>query len=71
MSSIKAAYAIRRIINTNKIWANKVQEIDPLFFKSMSERQFPYAMLFGCSDSRVPFNTLTASYPVIYGDSYY
>jgi carbonic anhydrase len=53
----------RRIIEGNRAWAAKVQADDPAFFSESARRQEPLFLYIGCSDSRVPSNSLTGTKP--------
>lgn len=49
---------INHLIENNKQWADKITKEDPNFFKELSQQQSPEFLWIGCSDSRVPANTL-------------
>lgn len=46
------------LLTENKRWANQTTKNDPNFFKEMSKSQHPDILWIGCSDSRVPPNTI-------------
>lgn len=49
---------IKHLFDNNKQWADTKTKDDPDFFKRLSEQQSPEYLWIGCSDSRVPANTL-------------
>lgn len=49
---------IQHLIDNNKKWAERITKEDPNFFQGLSEQQSPKYLWIGCSDSRVPANTL-------------
>ena len=42
----------------NKIWAERIKEINPDFFRNLSLQQQPQYLWIGCADSRVPANQI-------------
>jgi len=52
-----------KLLDANKQWAKETQEKDPEFFKQLAQGQAPKYLWIGCSDSRVPANTLTGLGP--------
>ena len=48
-----------RLLQGNKAWAKQRQEADPEFFARLASGQQPKTLWIGCSDSRVPANTIT------------
>lgn len=52
-----------KILNDNKEWAAKMVADDPNYFKRLVEIQSPEVLWIGCSDSRVPANTITGTEP--------
>ena len=52
-----------KILQDNKDWAAKKLKTDPQYFKRLVEIQSPEILWIGCSDSRVPADTLTATEP--------
>ena len=53
----------RRIIEGNRAWAARVKASDPDFFSESAQRQEPLFLYIGCSDSRVPANSITGTKP--------
>lgn len=51
-------HVIQRILNNNKVWAQRMVEVDPSFFHSLLGVQRPEYLWIGCSDSRVPANEI-------------
>lgn len=47
----------------NKSWAQQRSEVDPQFFSRLVNQQKPEFLWIGCSDSRVPANTITGTDP--------
>ena len=47
------------LLKENKLWAKRKVKEDPEFFARLSELQTPEFLWIGCSDSRVPANTIT------------
>lgn len=54
---------INHLFGSNKQWADKITHEDPEFFQNLSEQQSPQYLWIGCSDSRVPANTLLGMLP--------
>ncbi|KEG11729.1 carbonic anhydrase [Trypanosoma grayi] len=54
---------IQPLLEYNRQWANKVAELDPGYFKDLSEGQSPQYLWIGCSDSRVPANEVVGLFP--------
>lgn len=54
---------IQHLFDNNKKWADKITQDNPEFFKDLSEQQSPKYLWIGCSDSRVPANTLLGMKP--------
>ncbi len=50
-----------RLLDSNRRWAHDVVERDPDYFASRLGGQAPHFLFIGCSDSRVPANTLTGA----------
>ncbi|KAI8355598.1 carbonic anhydrase [Choanephora cucurbitarum] len=46
------------ILESNRKWAKAVREQDPNFFSNIANKQTPKILWIGCSDSRVPANTV-------------
>lgn len=51
------------LLLNNKSWAQERTNADPGFFKRLAEQQRPRFLWIGCSDSRVPANTITGTDP--------
>lgn len=54
---------INDLFKHNKAWADQITENDPEFFQELSKQQSPEYLWIGCSDSRVPANTLMGMKP--------
>ncbi len=52
-----------RILENNRVWAERLLDSDPGFFAERDSSQQPYFLWIGCSDSRVPAETLTGVMP--------
>lgn len=52
-----------KILQDNKLWAERKKENDPDYFKRLVEIQTPEILWIGCSDSRVPADRITATQP--------
>lgn len=50
--------SIEHLFEKNRQWSDKVKEGKPDFFKNLSDQQSPEYLWIGCSDSRVPANSL-------------
>ncbi len=44
---------LEKLLENNKLWAEKVKKDDPQFFQRLSELQTPKYLWIGCSDSRM------------------
>jgi len=51
---------LERLLESNKEWAEKINQENPEFFASLSKQQTPEYLWIGCSDSRVPANQIVA-----------
>ncbi len=51
------------LIENNKEWVKEKTNEDPEFFNKLSKGQSPQFLFIGCSDSRVPLETITKSNP--------
>ena len=47
-----------KFFERNRLWAEKIKQEDPEFFRRLSTQQSPEILWIGCSDSRVPANQL-------------
>ncbi len=52
-----------RIFENNRAWAGRLLKDDPNFFAGRNTSQQPHFLWIGCSDSRVPAETLTGAMP--------
>lgn len=52
-----------RIFENNRAWADRLLQDDPDFFRERDSSQQPHFLWIGCSDSRVPAETLTGAMP--------
>ena len=53
----------KRLIENNKTWVAEQLELDPAFFEKLSNGQSPEYLWIGCSDSRVPAESITGTDP--------
>jgi len=51
------------LLEKNKQWVRHQLDLDPQYFKKLSEGQSPEYLWIGCSDSRVPANQITGTQP--------
>ncbi len=51
------------LFENNRKWASEMQRTDPQFFENLSRQQSPSLLWIGCSDSRVPANTIVGLLP--------
>jgi carbonic anhydrase len=49
---------LQELLNSNRLWARKVEARQPGFFTSLLQQQAPQYLWIGCADSRVPANEL-------------
>ena len=54
---------LRRLFDNNRKLVEQVTRDDPDFFKRKAGKQEPHFLFIGCSDSRVPLETLTGVQP--------
>jgi carbonic anhydrase len=52
-----------RLLVENRAWSNAILQRDPLHFKRLADAQKPAFLWIGCSDSRVPAETITNAAP--------
>lgn len=52
-----------RLIENNKTWVSDQLKMDPAFFDKLSKGQSPEYLWIGCSDSRVPAESITGTEP--------
>ena len=50
--------ALKKFLQQNREWADKIKDSDPEFFSRLAEQQSPELLWIGCSDSRVPANQI-------------
>ena len=46
------------LFSRNRLWAERIKEINPDFFQNLSRQQSPELLWIGCADSRVPANQI-------------
>ena len=51
------------LLEKNKLWAAAQLKEDPRYFERLTELQSPEILWIGCSDSRVPADRITDTYP--------
>ena len=54
---------LRQLFDNNKLWADRIRQQDPEFFRKLSRQQSPAYLWIGCSDSRVPANEIVGLLP--------
>ncbi len=54
---------IRRLLQNNREWADRIAKEDPEFFHQLAKQQHPEYLWIGCSDSRVPANQIIGMAP--------
>lgn len=55
--------SIDRILTGNREWSDRISRSEPAFFDTISKGQSPNILWIGCSDSRVPPDTITGMPP--------
>ena len=63
MREKKIDKALRQLVANNREWAASMLERDPDYFKKLVSQQSPEFLWIGCSDSRVPANTIVGLEP--------
>ncbi len=53
----------QRLLLENKAWSEEVSRRDPAYFKALAKEQRPKFLWIGCSDSRVPAETVVNAKP--------
>ena len=53
----------KRLLVANVAWAHDTAERNPEFFRDLARGQNPHVLWIGCSDSRVPAETITHCEP--------
>lgn len=56
-------HQLRRLFDTNRAIVAEITAKDPDFFRERAGKQEPHFLFIGCSDSRVPIETLTGAAP--------
>src|SRR5581483_3852339 len=54
---------LRHLFDNNRAWAADMTRQDPDFFRRLASQQAPQYLWIGCSDSRVPANTIVGLDP--------
>lgn len=54
---------LKRLLIENIAWANEKNTLDPAFFTTLAQGQSPKVLWLGCSDSRVPAESITNAAP--------
>ncbi|HJV62144.1 MAG TPA: carbonic anhydrase, partial [Albitalea sp.] len=49
---------LTELLDSNRLWAKKMEARNPGFFTSLLQQQAPQYLWIGCADSRVPANEL-------------
>lgn len=49
---------IEDLFARNRLWAQRIKEINPEFFSTLAKQQSPEFLWIGCADSRVPANEI-------------
>jgi carbonic anhydrase len=52
-----------QLLDNNKSWVSEQLVLDPQYFEKLANSQNPEYLWIGCSDSRVPANTITGTNP--------
>jgi carbonic anhydrase len=52
-----------QLFASNREWVARTKQADPSFFRKLAEQQSPQYLWIGCSDSRVPANTIVGLLP--------
>ncbi len=52
-----------KLLLNNKSWVQEINALDPSYFRRLANQQTPQFLWIGCSDSRVPANTITGTDP--------
>ena len=56
-------HVLKHFFDENMEWASKIKESDPDFFTKLSNQQTPEYLWIGCSDSRIPANSIVGKLP--------
>lgn len=54
---------IEKLLENNRLWSKGIRDQDPGYFETLSRQQSPDYLWIGCSDSRVPANTIVGLDP--------
>ena len=54
---------LQRLLDNNRVWADRISQQDPGFFARLAAQQGPEYLWIGCSDSRVPANQIVGLSP--------
>lgn len=54
---------LKKLLENNKKWADRINKADPEFFPTLSRQQKPEYLWIGCADSRVPANEIVGLLP--------
>src|SRR5829696_411397 len=54
---------LKRLLEQNQVWAEKIKANDPEFFQTLAKQQSPRFLWIGCADSRVPATQLVGMVP--------
>lgn len=54
---------LEHLLDSNRIWAQRIKDDDPAFFKKLTAQQKPDYLWIGCADSRVPCTQLVDLLP--------
>lgn len=55
--------SLQNLIDNNRVWAARMEQLRPGFFRGLAQQQSPKYLWIGCSDSRVPANEITGLDP--------
>lgn len=56
-------HTYKELLQNNALWAEKKTECNSAYFAQLAEYQAPPFLYIGCSDSRIPIDTLTQTEP--------
>lgn len=57
-AGVSAIPTLDRLFERNRLWSDRIKEINPHYFQNLSKQQSPDYLWIGCSDSRVPANQI-------------
>ncbi|HVC10181.1 MAG TPA: carbonic anhydrase, partial [Burkholderiales bacterium] len=55
--------SLPQLFANNRRWVERTKAVDPEFFRKLAAQQSPQYLWIGCSDSRVPANTIVDLLP--------